>query len=257
MSCDATPGCTLHENPSPAYPVHMLDARQPPSRSGLARQRYRLRRQNDPDHERERALGQARILQAQIEPHFLFNTLAHVSALVRSDPPRAEVLLEHLSTFLRSSLSRSREARGTLGEELELVSDYLQIVGIRLGTRLRWSIDADDEILQHGFPIMLLQPIVENAIRHGIEPKRGGGNIRISARRTGRQLLLQVCDDGVGLSPDMRPGVGLDNIRQRLHAHYGTGGRLELRNNPDGGVTVDLELPCHERTTIADCPDCG
>ena len=243
MSCEARSCCTLHDNLPPAYPAHMPDGRQPPARSHLARQHYRPRRQPDPDRERERILSQARILQAQIEPHFLFNTLAHVSALVRNDPPRAETLLEHLSTFLRSSLSRSREAHGTLGEELELVRDYLQIVGIRLGTRLRWSIDAEYPLLNHEFPIMLLQPIVENAIRHGIEPKRGGGSIRVSARRLDDGLLLQVSDTGVGLPDQLCPGIGLDNIRRRLQAHYGSTARLSLHGNPGGGTIAELELP--------------
>lgn len=241
MSCEAQSGCILYHDLPPNHPAALLDRPPPPTRSRQGR--HRPRRQPKADHEYERILSQAKILQAQIEPHFLFNTLAHVSALLRSDPPKAEALLEHLCAFLRSALSRSRAERGTLGEELQLVRDYLEIVGIRLGARLRWSIDAEFALLSHEFPIMLLQPIVENAIRHGIEPKPGGGSIHVRARRRDDKMLLQVCDSGVGLPAQLSPGIGLDNIYRRLQAHYGNTARLCLHDNPGGGTLAELELP--------------
>ena len=215
------------------------------TREGTARlehelQVQRLRRR---ELDRSRSDMQLRMLQAQIEPHFLFNTLANVSALIRSDAPKAEQLLQHLNAFLRATLQRSRVDASTLADEIELVRDYLAIIGMRLGTRLQWSIDVPEELLRLPFPLMLLQPLVENAIKHGIEPKRGGGSVALRAWRDGPHLWLEIADSGVGLNPSQSAtGFGLDNIRQRLMAHYGQAAQLQLSSNAMGGTTATLEI---------------
>lgn len=216
------------------------------TREGTARLEHELELQRARRREldRSRADMQLRMLQAQIEPHFLFNTLANVSALIRSDPPKAEQLLSHLNAFLRATLQRSRVEASTLADEIDLVRNYLSIIGLRLGTRLLWSIDVPDELLKLSFPMLLLQPLVENAIKHGIEPKRGGGSVTLRAWRDGQCLRIEMADSGVGLAPESgATGFGLMNVRQRLNAHYGQAGQLQLNPNEQGGVTATLEIP--------------
>ena len=196
--------------------------------------------------DRAHAAMQLRLLQSQVEPHFLFNTLAHLSALIRSDPAQAEKLLLHLNGFLRATLRRNRQESATLEDELTLLRDYLSIVGVRLGARLRWSFEIDPGLEKLNFPFMLLQPLVENAIKHGIEPKRSGGEVVLRAWREGARLRLSVWDTGIGLRAheiSADSGVGLDNVRQRLAALYGKNAHLSLRSNAAGGVIVELDLP--------------
>lgn len=194
--------------------------------------------------EKERVGAQLRMLQAQIEPHFLFNTLANLSALIRADPATAERMLADLIRYLRATLQRTRESASTLGDEMELLRSYLDILGLRLGGRLRWSFDVPDELLARSFPLMLLQPLVENAITHGIEPKVGGGELRIAARLDGVRLHLSVSDTGAGLREDSTgSGFGLENVRSRLQALFGEAASLDVRVNADGGVTATLEVP--------------
>ncbi|MDD2914197.1 MAG: histidine kinase [Gallionella sp.] len=185
-----------------------------------------------------------KLLQAQIEPHFLFNTLANVGSLINSDPALAKKLLERLDDWLRVALARARSDNTTLGDELEMLENYLQIMKIRFGERLRWKIDADDAARQALFPPMLLQPLVENAVRHGIEPKLGGGAILIRADIARGGLRIEVCDSGAGL-PDggNACGAGLANVRARLAALFGAAGKLILDNNTEGGATAVLEIP--------------
>ncbi|MBI4987245.1 MAG: histidine kinase [Rhodocyclales bacterium] len=193
--------------------------------------------------EKERVGAQLRMLQAQIEPHFLFNTLANLSALIRTDAATAERMLADLIRYLRATLQRTREAESTLGDEMELLRNYLDILGLRLGGRLRWTFDVPEALLARQFPLMLLQPLVENAVTHGIEPKVGGGELRIAARLEGGRLHLSVSDTGVGLSGVVAgSGFGLDNVRSRLRALYGEAAALDVREN-SGGVTSTIELP--------------
>ncbi len=184
-----------------------------------------------------------RLLQAQIEPHFLFNTLANVGSLIDSDPALAKKLLERLNDWLRVALVRARSDKATLDDELDMLENYLQILKIRFGERLRWQIDVPEEAREFPFPPMLLQPLVENAVRHGIEPKIGGGEIVIHAMVGDNALRIEVGDTGVGLVGDEGNGTGLANIRMRLATLFGTKGRLELEDNARGGVSARLELP--------------
>lgn len=194
--------------------------------------------------EQARLDAQLRMLQAQIEPHFLFNTLANLAVLVRSDPARAERLLADLIAWLRATLARTREAESTLGDEIELLRRYLDILGLRFGERLRVVFDVPEALLARPFPLLLLQPLVENAVTHGIEPKLGGGELRIAAAEENGRLRLIVSDTGVGLREGgAGSGFGLENVRQRLAALFGAAASLDVRGNQTGGVIATLEIP--------------
>jgi sensor histidine kinase YesM len=212
--------------------IHMLDAE------------IKQRRLDEVEREKREVEAHLRLLQAQIEPHFLFNTLANVSSLIEVDATQARRLLDRLNDWLRVALARTRSDSATLGDELGLLENYLQILQMRFGSRLRWKIEATEEVRSIQFPPMLLQPLVENAIRHGIEPKLGGGQLNISANIKQGMLHLRVDDDGVGFSDKTGgSGAGLENIRARLTAIYGPSARLELHSNESGGVSSILELP--------------
>lgn len=187
-----------------------------------------------------------RLLQAQIEPHFLFNTLANVISLVESDPATAKRMLLALTALLRGSLTRARKAEITLGEELEMLKEYLSVMEMRMGGRLAWTIEAEGASGKVFLPPLLVQPLVENAVRHGLEPKAEGGRLSIRVRRRGDMLEIAVEDDGMGLGEGGKPGVGLANVRQRLTACYGDQARLELAPLKGGGTRALLSLPVKE-----------
>lgn len=196
------------------------------------------------ESEKREMEAQLKMLQAQIEPHFLFNTLANVSSLINSDPVLAKRLLERLNDWLRVALARVRSDSATLGDELDMLENYLQILKIRFGERLRWSITMPEDSRLTPFPPMLLQPLVENAVRHGIEPKLGGGEIVIRTDLSQGSLHIEVSDNGTGLIEDANAGgTGLVNVRARLATLFGEAGRLTLGGNAEGGVTAILELP--------------
>ncbi len=201
------------------------------------------RRMNEVESEKRQLEAHLKLLQAQIEPHFLFNTLANVSSLIEIDPVLARRLLERLIDWLRIALARARSDNTTLGDELDMLENYLQILKIRFGERLRWDTDVPEAARCSRFPPMLLQPLVENAVRHGIEPKLGGGRLHIGARIDAGKLRVSVHDDGVGFSAITKPGAGLENVRARLSALYGDAGHLTLESNAEGGLTVTLEIP--------------
>lgn len=201
------------------------------------------RRMSEIESEKRQMEAQLKMLQAQIEPHFLFNTLANVSSLISSDPALAKRLLERLNDWLRIALVRARSDNATLGDELEMLENYLQILKIRFGDRLRWTTEVEGEARSQVFPPMLLQPLVENAVRHGIEPKIGGGEISIRATLTEWALRIEVSDTGVGMVSQDGSGTGLANIRARLATLFAERGRLTLEGNNSGGVTAILELP--------------
>ncbi|NMM28159.1 MAG: histidine kinase [Glaciimonas sp.] len=184
-----------------------------------------------------------KLLQAQIEPHFLFNTLANVGSLIDSDPVLAKKLLERLNDWLRVALVRARSEKATLGDELDMLENYLQILKIRFGERLRWRIEVSEDARLSVFPPMLLQPLVENAVRHGIEPKIGGGEIAIRAVITDAVLRIEVSDTGVGLIGDEAGGTGLSNVRARVATLFGNTGKLVLESKVGDGVIAKLELP--------------
>jgi sensor histidine kinase YesM len=187
--------------------------------------------------------AQLRMLQAQVEPHFLFNSLANVAALIEADPALAGRLLEALIRYLRASLARTRAEGGTLGDEVDLLTAYLDVLKIRMGERLDYAFEIAPELLAGAFPPMLLQPLVENAIRHGLETKVAGGRVTVAAARQGDGLRITVSDDGLGLGETPGAGLGLANIRARLAALYGPAASLELRPGVGAGVTATMTLP--------------
>jgi LytS/YehU family sensor histidine kinase len=201
------------------------------------------RRLEQGESEKREVEANLKLLQAQIEPHFLFNTLANVSSLIDSDPALAKKLLERLNDWLRVALARARSDRTTLDDELSMLENYLQILKIRFGERLRWRIDAADAARLLPFPPMLLQPLVENAVRHGIEPKIGGGEIGIRVSLEDAALRIEVSDNGVGLIGDAGSGAGLANVRARLATLFGGAGLLRLQSGAQGGTVATLELP--------------
>ena len=195
---------------------------------------------------RDKALAEAelRVLQAQVEPHFLFNTLANVISLVRSHPARAARLLEQLTALLRASLSRTRRTAGTLGDELGVVRAYLDIQAQRMGGRMTYAIEVEPGLEAVPMPPLLVQPLVENAVLHGIEPSASGGRVRVCAERSAGAVRIRVADDGVGMHPDTAGhGMGIANVRERLRASFGSYGTLTLLEQPGGGVSADLRIP--------------
>jgi hypothetical protein len=183
------------------------------------------------------------LLQAQIEPHFLFNTLSNVVGLIDTDPASARKMLLDLTALLRTTLTRTRRPSVTLGEELDLLRAYLGIMAVRMGPRLIWEINADAEILSAWLPPLLVQPLVENAIRHGLEPRPEGGRLALQCRRQDGFLDVVVTDSGCGFPDNAADGVGLANVRKRLQAACGGGASLMLTTAPGGGVTATLRLP--------------
>lgn len=193
----------------------------------------------------DRELAEARlsVMQAQVEPHFLFNTLANVRRLFVTDPQAAEAMLQHLSRYLGAMLPRMRSSDSTLGQELSLAMAYLAVQEIRMGDRLAVRVDVPDTLAAQPFPPMMLVTLVENAIRHGLTPLPEGGEVRILARSGDGKLRVAVADTGVGLAESSGSGVGLANIRARLSTLHGGNARLLLAQNPGGGVTATIELP--------------
>ena len=203
--------------------------------------RGRLQRQK---MQAQAAEAQLRLLQAQIEPHFLFNTLANIESLLDADPPRARAMLEAFSDHLRAGMGQLRVDETTLGAELEMAANYLRLLQIRMGERLRFSVEANEDARAALLPPLLLQPLVENAIRHGLEPKVAGGEVRIVAAVENGRLCVQVRDDGLGAeAPPAAKGAGtaLANIRARLRHRYGE--RASLRLLHGAGTDATLELP--------------
>ena len=196
---------------------------------------------------KQAAESELKLMQAQIEPHFLFNTLASVQYLVETDPPRAATMLGHLLAYLRTALPQLRLTGTTLGKEIELAEAYLNIFRMRMGERLAFTIDVPEALRTHPFPPMLLMTVVENAIEHGLEPRAEGGSVALAARRTGDALVLTVTDSGGGLVPGApsRPGhgVGVANLRDRLAAMYGERGRFGLEDVAPHGTRATIEIP--------------
>lgn len=192
------------------------------------------------------AEARLRALQAQIEPHFLYNTLANVLGLIDTQPAQARHMLERFIDFLRASLTASRAEHATLGAELDLAAAYLDVLAVRLGPRLRYRIEALDAARAIRIAPMLLQPIVENAVMHGLEPKVAGGEIVLRAHADARQLVIEVADSGAGLSekpPRPGGGHGLANLRARLRSLYGAGAQVQLLENQPCGMIVRVLLP--------------
>ena len=210
------------------------------------------------------------VLQAQVEPHFLFNTLASIRSLVKQDPARAEATLDALVEHLRACMPRLRgqadaanqaesdpaldaTLESTLGQQLEICRSYLELMRLRLGERFHYRIAASDDLLDYGFPPLLLITLVENAIKHGIEPKPGATRLELLAERVELagtvKLRVQVIDDGAGLQPGSGSGVGLANVRAQLATRFGTDAALGLRSRDGGGAIAELVVPLNASPT--------
>ena len=187
--------------------------------------------------------AELKLMQAQVEPHFLFNTLASVQFLTETDPPKASMMLGHLLAYLRAALPQLRSNSTTLGQEIDLAEAYLSIMRMRMGPRLSFAIDVPAELRPHRFPPMLLMSVVENAIKHGLEPLAEGGKVSVTARRGGDRLALSVADDGRGLGDKVGNGVGLTNLRGRLRGLYGERARFTLEEVAPHGVRATIEIP--------------
>jgi sensor histidine kinase YesM len=191
--------------------------------------------------------AELKLMQAQVEPHFLFNTLASVQYLTETDPREAGRLLSHLIEYLRAALPQLRASSTTLGKEVGLAAAYLNILKMRMGARLAFTIDVPADLAGHPFPPNLLISLVENAIKHGVEPAADGGNITVVARHEGTQLQVTVTDTGRGdaAAVPVQPGngVGLSNVRERLVALYGAQGSFTLVHGAPGGTHATLSIP--------------
>jgi sensor histidine kinase YesM len=226
-----------------ALPVALLWERRVEERH--QREITRIQRQ------RQEANLKLLVLQAQIEPHFLFNTLASLRALMREDVLKAEAMIDSMVRHLRSVLPmmRGHDGVSTLSDQLAICISYLDLMTTRMEGRLTYSIDVPAALFRAPFPPLMLLTLVENAIKHGIEPKAGAGRISIEARivRTdGGAILARVIDDGVGLSPGLGHGLGLRNLREQLALRYGEHGTLSLSSPPEGGAVACIQIPLEE-----------
>ncbi len=199
--------------------------------------------------EQQTAEARLKLLQTQLEPHMLFNTLANLRVLIASDPARAQHMLDHLIDYLRATLGASRASTHALQTEFERIKDYLELMAVRMGPRLAYTLELPPELVNHPVPTLLLQPLVENSIRHGLEPKVEGGSVRVSARRQGDWLLLEVSDTGVGMQSALDTvrapagGFGVAQVRERLATAYGTRSAIESIVPPTGGTSTIIRLP--------------
>jgi hypothetical protein len=194
-------------------------------------------------HGKQLLEARLQLMQAQIEPHFLFNTLASVQHLVETEPPAASRMLGDLIKYLRAAMPQMREQGTTLGREAELARAYLSIQRLRTGSRFEFNIDVPESLRQEPFPPMMVLTLVENAVKHGFEKHAGSGQIRVTANAAGRDLEVTVLDTGPGLRTDSPAGVGLTNVRERLAALYGDAGRLLLEQNAPTGVRARIVVP--------------
>lgn len=199
--------------------------------------------------QRDAAEAHLKLLETQLEPHMLFNTLANLRALIVLDPPRAVTMLDRLNDYLRVTLAGSRAVSHPLSAEFARLSDYLALMAVRMGPRLRYTLDLPDDLRDLPVPPLLLQPLVENSIRHGLEPKLEGGEITVRARRTGECMTLEVCDTGVGIDvdtdapPSSSDGFGLMQVKERLATVHGDGAGLRLTPLRDGGTCASIWFP--------------
>jgi len=179
----------------------------------------------------------------QVEPHFLFNTLANVQALVETGSPRAPAVLRSLIAYLKATMPRLDDGDTQLGREMALVRSYLELMHLRMPDRLRFTVETDPALQGFPCPPMLLLTLVENAVRHGIDPAESGGSIVVTASREtrgGDHVRLAVRDDGVGMGESAVPGTGLANLRERLAAFYGGAARLELTEVEPHGLLAEI-----------------
>lgn len=214
----------------------------------LAQQELEIAKRRQAEHDKAMMLSQLKQLQSQIEPHFLFNTLANISALIDQKPKDAQKMLIKLTDLLRGTLKANRQSNTTICGELELIDAYLNIQQIRLGSRLKYELInrlTDDT----SFPPLLLQPLVENAVQHGIEPSENGGSITLTVEQVQEYINISVVDSGVGLSQHTSTtgnGIGLENIKQRLQALFYDRAQFSIVENARGGVSATLRIEVHD-----------
>jgi hypothetical protein len=194
--------------------------------------------------EREALDARLHLLTAQVAPHFLFNTLANVQALVDAGSPHAATVLRSLIAYLRAAVPRLHEPASTIERELQLVRPYLELMHMRMPDRLQYAMDVDPEALNLRCPPTTLLTLVENAVRHGIDPSEEGGRIDITIERRGRRCLLRVRDSGAGLHETANGlGTGLSTLRERLTMIFGDDAQLRLSSGDERGVVVEVEMP--------------
>ena len=189
------------------------------------------------------AEAQLNLMQAQVEPHFLFNTLSGVQFLIESDPSAASRMLDHLIRYFRAAIPQLRQGSTTLGQEIKLAQAYLSILQMRMGKRLYFDIERDQKLDAHPFPPMMLLSLVENAITHGLEPQAEGGHLMLRAHVADGKLVVSVVDNGRGLPEEIGDGVGLSNIRDRLRVLYGDAARIDLQQGLPSGVHARISVP--------------
>jgi hypothetical protein len=199
--------------------------------------------------ERRASDARLRLLQAQVQPHFLFNTLANVRALVRAGSPQAPAVLDSLIAYLRASVPHVDAASTTLGQELALVRAYLELMHMRMPDRLQYALHADEAALDLGCPPMTLLTLVENAVRHGIDPAEDGGRIEVAVSVREGRCIARVVDTGVGLQPGSEGlGTGLATLRERLQLVFGGDARLDVTALVPHGVAAEIEFPARRST---------
>jgi hypothetical protein len=214
----------------------------------LSRGRDQRRLRQIATAQRDASEAQLKLLESQLEPHMLFNTLANLRVLIGIDPPRAQAMLDQLIAFLRATLSGSQQPFHALSMEFARLSDYLELMQVRMGDRLQTRLALPRELADLPVPPLVLQPLVENAIKHGLEPHVGGGRIEISAERTGARVVLRVRDTGAGLSNGAAAAgtrFGLEQVRRRLATIYGAAATLDLQpaGGSEGGTIAVVTLP--------------
>lgn len=198
--------------------------------------------------ERDAADARLKLLETQLEPHMLFNTLANLRVLIKTDPDRAIAMLDRLNSYLRVTLGGSRSLAHPLAAEFDRLRDYLELMSVRMGDRLRYTLDLPDGLRDVPVPPLMLQPLVENSIRHGLEPRVEGGEIVVRARRNGTSLLIEVTDTGVGIDaeaaePSKDGGFGLAQVRERLQTVYGPQSTMTMAPLATGGTRASISFP--------------
>ncbi len=206
---------------------------------------------NAAEARRQASEARLRLLESQLEPHMMFNTLANLRALIGVDPGRAQTMLDHLIAYLRATLSASQAGTHTLTQEFDRLRDYLELMAVRMGPRLHYTLDLSAELQTHHVPPLLLQPLVENSIQHGLEPKVQGGSITVTARRDGNTVMLEVLDTGLGFQPPSNTapnaapgkGFGLRQVRERLATLYGSASAMTFVAGDAGGMRATITFP--------------
>jgi sensor histidine kinase YesM len=233
----ATLGFVLMSLSAGGFGAYFFTSREMLARARLAQE----------EAQRQASEARLKLLESQLEPHMLFNTLANLRALIGTDPERATAMLDRLNDFLRATLTASRTeataGRHTLADEFARLRDYLELMAVRMGPRLRYTLDLPDHLARHSVPPLLLQPLVENSIRHGLEPSLEGGDVRVTARQGADGLELEVSDSGVGCEPEPEAGFGLAQVRERLATAYPGQATVQWHSRPGEGTCALLTLP--------------